>query len=238
MTMRSESRMPPALVVTGTDTGIGKTIFSAGLVQFLDGAYWKPVQAGLDEETDSGTVRRLTGLPANRILPEAWRLTMPASPHLSAERDGVRIDTQALAQLPFAPAGTRGPLIVEGAGGAMVPLTRETLFIDLFAVWRAPVVLCARTTLGTLNHTLLAIEALRRREIPVVGVALIGHPHEDNPRVIAEMGRVRLLGRLPWLDPLTPRSLADAFASSFRRDDFLVDAPPAATSPDAASPRS
>lgn len=208
-----------AIIVTGTDTGIGKTIFCAGLVRFLDGAYWKPVQAGLAEETDSETVRRLSGLPEARILPEAWRLTTPASPHLAAERDGVRIDPRALASLPARPP-TRGPLVIEGAGGAMVPLTRDTLFIDLFATWRLPVVLCARTTLGTLNHTLLSLEALRRREMPIVGVALIGDAHEDNQRVIAELGGVRVLGRLPWLDPIAPATLADAFAISFRREDF------------------
>lgn len=217
-----------AIIVTGTDTGIGKTIFAAGLVRFLDGVYWKPVQAGLDDESDSDTVRRLSGLPDERILPEAWRLTTPASPHLAAERDAVRIDPGALAVLPARPApashAPRGPLVIEGAGGAMVPLTRDTLFIDLFATWGAPVVLCARTTLGTLNHTLLALEALRRRAIPVLGVALIGDPHEDNQRVIAEMGRVTVLGRLPWLDPLTPITLADAFEICFRREDFLATA--------------
>lgn len=213
------------LVITGTDTGIGKTVFAAGLVRFLDGAYWKPVQAGLGEETDTETVRRLSGLPDARILAEAWRLTTPASPHLAAERDNLRIDPRALLTPP-AHVRTRGPLVIEGAGGAMVPLTRDALFIDLFAEWRAPVVLCARTTLGTLNHTLLALEALRRRGIPIVGVALIGDPHEDNQRVIAEMGRVRVLGRLPWLQPLTPQTLADTFAISFRREDFLAAPPP------------
>ena len=207
--------MNAAIIITGTDTGIGKTVFAAGLTAFLDGVYWKPVQAGLDEETDSETVRRLAGLPAERILPEAWRLRTPASPHLAAQIDGVAIDPGALV-----PPQVARPLIIEGAGGLMVPLTRSVLFIDVFARWQLPVVLCARTGLGTLNHTLLSLEALRRRRVPVLGVALIGDEHVENERVIADMGAVRILGRLPRLEPLTPETLAAAFAG-FRRQDFF-----------------
>lgn len=210
--------MRSPIVVSGTDTGVGKTVFAAGLAGFLDGAYWKPVQAGLEEETDSETVLRLSGLPVDRILPEAWRLRTPASPHLAADIDGVAIDPDALA----VPQIER-TLVIEGAGGLMVPLTRCALLIDVFAGWRAPVVLCARTALGTINHTLLSIEALRRRDIPILGVALIGEAHEENRRIIAEMGGVRVLGRLPRLDPLTPAKLQSAFASAFRREDFVVE---------------
>ena len=204
-----------AIVVTGTDTGIGKTVFSAGLVGLLGASYWKPVQSGLEEETDTQAVARLAALSPDQLLPEAARLKLPASPHLSAEREGAVIDPDAL-RLPDAPR----PLIVEGAGGLLVPLTRETLFIDVFARWASPVVLCARTSLGTLNHTLLSLEALRARAIPILGVALLGDAHEDNARTIAEMGRVKVLGRLPRLDPLTSESLAAAFSAAFRREDF------------------
>jgi dethiobiotin synthetase len=209
--------MTPKIIVTGTDTGIGKTVFAAGLTRFLDGYYWKPVQAGLDGESDSAVVRRLSGLPAERILPEAWALTTPASPHLAAERDGVVIDPAALCL----PSVSR-PLVVEGAGGVMVPVTRRVLFIDVFAGWGAPVVLCARTGLGTLNHTLLSLEALRRRGVWVLGVALIGELHADNERTLAKFGDVAILGRLPRLDPLTPQTLEAAFAASFRRESFVA----------------
>jgi dethiobiotin synthetase len=205
------------IVVTGTDTGIGKTIFAAGLAQHLDGFYWKPIQAGLDGETDADVVRRLSGLPERRILPEAWRLRTPASPHWAAERDGVAIDPDALE-----PPRVAGPLVIEGAGGLMVPLTRRVLFIDVFANWGAPVVLCARTGLGTLNHTLLSLEALRRRGIAVLGVALIGDPHPDNEGTLAALGGVPMLGRLPRLDPLTPQTLKDSFAAAFRREMFTA----------------
>jgi dethiobiotin synthetase len=204
------------IIVTGTDTGIGKTVFAAGLTRLLDGCYWKPVQAGLDGESDSAAVRRLSGLPADRVLPEAWMLTTPASPHLAAERDGVMIDPAQLSP----PAATR-PLVIEGAGGLMVPLTRKVLLIDVFAAWGAPVVLCARTALGTLNHTLLSLEALRRRGISVAGVALIGEPHPDNERTLAEFGGVPILGRLPRLDPLTPQTLGTAFTAAFSAESFV-----------------
>jgi dethiobiotin synthetase len=206
----------PHIIVSGTDTGIGKTVFAAGLAHFLNASYWKPVQAGLEPETDTETVRRLAQLPPQRILPERWRLKLAASPHLAAEREGVDIDPDSLL-LP-ALAGT---LVVEGAGGLAVPLTRARCYIDVFASWRAPLVLCARTSLGTLNHTLLSVEALRARSIPVLGIALLGDPHEDNARTLAELSGVPILGRLPRLAPLTPAALQQAFAAAFRRESFL-----------------
>ncbi len=150
------------IVITGTDTGIGKTVFSAALTGALNAFYWKPIQSGLEEETDTQAVLRLSGIPSAHVLPELYRLNTPASPHLAAEIDGVVIDLAKLV-LPV----VSGALVVEGAGGLMVPLTRETTYIDQMARWGAPVVLCARTALGTINHTLLSIEALRRRKIPL-----------------------------------------------------------------------
>ncbi|MER9597934.1 dethiobiotin synthase [Mesorhizobium sp. M0244] len=202
--------MSQTFVITGTDTGIGKTVLAAGLVRLLNGAYWKPVQSGLDGETDTQTVARLAELPPDRIAPEAWRLVRPLSPHRAAELDGVLIDPDRLV-LPI----TARPLIVEAAGGLMVPLTRKILFIDMFARWRAPVVLCARTALGTINHTLLSIEALRRRDIPLLGIAFIGDPMPDTECTIAAIGKVRVLGRLPFLDPLAPDTLLSAMAAHF-----------------------
>jgi dethiobiotin synthetase len=207
------------IVVTGTDTGIGKTVFAAALSGALDGYYWKPIQSGLAEETDSEAVRRLSRLAAERILPERYRLRTPASPHLAARIDGVEIDTERLAL----PATTR-PLLIEGAGGLLVPLTREVTYIDVMARWRAPLVLCARTTLGIINHTLLSIEAIRARDIPLLGIAFLGDENPDSEAIIAAMGRTRRLGRLPPLAPLTAGSLKAAFAAHFDVNDFLKDA--------------
>ncbi|MGY3531785.1 dethiobiotin synthase [Bradyrhizobium sp. USDA 4452] len=204
------------IVVTGTDTGIGKTIFSAGLAGFLGASYWKPVQSGLEEETDAQLVARLAGLAADRIVPERYRLRTPASPHQSAAIDGVRIDPAAL-DVP----DTRGrPLVIEGAGGLMVPLNDDTLYMDMFERWRLPVVLCARTALGTINHSLLSVEALRRRRIDILGIAFIGESNPESERAICAFGQVRRLGRLPWLSPLTADTLRAAFNASFQRDDF------------------
>jgi dethiobiotin synthetase len=204
------------IVVTGTDTGIGKTVFAAALTGALDGYYWKPVQSGLAEETDSETVGRLSGLAADRILPERYRLRTPASPHLSARIDGVEIDAERIA-LPSTPR----PLVVEGAGGLLVPLTREVTYIDVFARWHAPLVLCARTTLGTINHTLLSIEAIRARNIPLLGIAFIGDENTESEDIIVALGRTRRLGRLPSLKLLTAESLKAAFAAHFDVNDFL-----------------
>jgi dethiobiotin synthetase len=195
-----------AFIVTGTDTDAGKTVFAAGLAGYLGGWYWKPVQAGLEDGSDSERAAALSGLPRERILPEAWRLTTPCSPHCAAEIDGVVIEPDRLT-LP-----EQRPLVVEGAGGALVPLTREVLFADLFARWGLPAIVVARTSLGTINHSLLTIEALRARGVPIHGVAFVGDPVEDSEATICAIGRVRRLGRLPWLDSLDAASLRTAFA--------------------------
>ncbi|AHD01437.1 dethiobiotin synthase [Leisingera methylohalidivorans] len=182
------------LIVTGTDTGIGKTIFSAGLVQALEATYWKPVQSGLEEETDSQIVTRLSGRPA---LPEGYLLQLPASPHLSAEAEEAEIDPDTL-ELPQ----VDGVLVAEGAGGLMVPLNRRALYLDLIARWGAPVILCARTQLGTINHTLLSLKALRDAGCDVVGVAFIGNPEPEVEETICQFGKAAHLGRLPYIETL------------------------------------
>lgn len=204
------------IVVTGTDTDVGKTVFAAGLVGALGATYWKPVQAGLEGGTDRETVMRLAGLTDARALPERWRLKTPVSPHLAAEIDGVEIDPGELT-----PPQVDGPLVIEGAGGLFVPLTRETLTIDVFARWGLPVVLVARTALGTINHTLLSLSALKARGVPVLGVAFVGEEKADSMRAIATFSGAKVLGRLPQISPLTPRTLAAAFGQAFRKEDFL-----------------
>ena len=197
------------LIVTGTDTGIGKTMISAMLTLALGATYFKPVQSGTEDETDRDAVKRMTGLGDDRILANAVTLSEPLSPHRSAELDGVEIDLNALTPPPI------DPLIVEGAGGLMVPLNRETLFIDVFGRWNLPVVLCARTGLGTINHTLLSLEALRTRNIDILGVAFVGDDNPDNIRTIAEMGDVKVLGRMPMLDRINAETLSQVFAENF-----------------------
>jgi dethiobiotin synthetase len=204
-----------AIFVTGTDTDVGKTIFSAALAGALDGHYWKPVQTGTVDGSDSDRVASLSCLPRDRILPEAYRMRAPCSPHWAAELEGVTIDLATLV-----PPEVEGPLVIEGAGGALVPVTRDCLFADLAARWLVPAVIVARTALGTINHSLLTIEALRGRGVPLIGVAFVGDPAPDSEATIAAIGRVRRLGRLPILAELGPRTLADAFAANFDVADF------------------
>ncbi|MEO5586742.1 MAG: dethiobiotin synthase [Novosphingobium sp.] len=197
-------------VVTGTDTGVGKTVVAAALAGHLGVPYWKPVQAGLDDGTDREIVAALSG---QQVLPEAYRLTTPCSPHQAAALDGVAIDPARL--LPPA-----GPLVIEGAGGVLVPLSETLLYADLFARWSLPVVLVARTALGTINHSLLSLEALRARDVPIAGIAFVGDENAETERVICAVGQVRRLGRLPWLNPLAAASLRTAFAANFDLDAF------------------
>ena len=159
---------------------------------------------------DSAVVKELAGA---EIVPEAYVLKLPASPHQAAAEEGIIIDPDSLVP-------PEGPLVIEGAGGLMVPLTREVLYIDVFARWKLPLILCARTKLGTINHTLLSIEAIRRRGIPLHGVAFIGEANEESEKIIVELGQVKRLGRLPVIEPLTAGRLAGVFAKTFDAKDF------------------
>ena len=207
--------MNRGFIVSGTDTGIGKTTLAAMLVLALDALYWKPIQSGTQDGTDTQRVRALTLLPDDRFLAERYVLLQPLSPHRAAELDGVAIEPEAL----MVPAAAR-TLIVEGAGGLMVPITRRFLQIDLFADWGLPIILCARTALGTINHTLLSIEALRSRRLQLHGLIFVGNDNADNVRTIAEFSGARVLGHVPQLQSIDRGALLDAFVRGFRREDF------------------
>ena len=206
------------LIVTGTDTDVGKTVVSAMLTLALDGIYWKPIQAGTTEATDRQRVAALTGLAHDHFRPERYVLREPLSPHRAAELDGLEIEPEQLDLPADVPSGRW--LIVEGAGGVLVPINRGTLQVELFARWRAPAVLCARTSLGTINHSLLSLEALRRYDVPVLGIVFVGEAMPDTERTIVEFGRTRSLGRLPILPRLDANALKAAFAAAFDRRNF------------------
>jgi dethiobiotin synthetase len=202
---RSTRREPFALqgfFVTGTDTDVGKTVVSAWLLTHLDALYWKPVQAGAEPETDAVTVRRLAEISEDRTLPEAYVLPEAIAPHEAARRAGIAIDMAKL----DAPATDR-LLVVEGAGGLLVPLTDTDYVIDLAAQLHLPVILVARSTLGTINHTLLSIEALRRRGLPLAGVVVNGPETPHNRAAIERYGEVNVIAEIPWLPELTRASL-------------------------------
>jgi dethiobiotin synthetase len=184
---------PERFYLTGTDTDVGKTISAALLCAALDLDYWKPVQAGLDDETDSELVARLSGV---RVHPERWRLKRAASPHAAAEDEGQRVQLSDF-ELPDAQR-----LLVEGAGGYQVPYADHPLLWqgDLIGHLQLPVVVVARSGLGTLNHTLLTLRALRADGHDVVGLLLVGAAHFENQRDLEAMGGVPILARLPMMD--------------------------------------
>lgn len=197
--------------VTGTDTNVGKTVVAAWLVRGWAADYWKPVQTGTEQDRDADTVRALAGMTApQRIHPSAWELTAPLSPHVAAAREGRHIALSDFAQ----PATTR-PLVVEGAGGILVPLNDGDLMADLAAALRLPALVVARSGLGTINHTLLTIEALRRRDIAVAGIVMVGRPDADNRRSIEHFAQTPVLAEIPPLAPLTPQTLAELPPPSF-----------------------
>lgn len=198
---------PSAFFVTGTDTDVGKTIIASMLTLGLRGAYWKPIQSGLEPCTDTDTVRQVTQLPDSHFQPERFRLTQPLSPHASAAIDQVSI---ALSDFTL-PQVTQSHLIVEGAGGLLVPINDHEYILDLIHYLGLPVCLVARSGLGTLNHTLLSLAALRGANIPILGVILNGARNASNRNTIEKYGRVRILGEVEPLETVNPPALQQAF---------------------------
>lgn len=204
--------MAERFFITGTDTGVGKTVVSALLCAALDAHYWKPVQTGTREGTDSRTVASIAERPLAKIHREAYRFAPPVSPHLAAQKAGVRIDFDDL-RLPA--IGVNENLIVEGAGGALVPINDAQLMTDLMKHFGLPVLLVARTTLGTINHTLLSLNALRTARLTVRGVIMAGKPDADNRKAIEHYGRTNVVGVVPPLTKLTRATLLGAFHKTF-----------------------
>jgi dethiobiotin synthetase len=203
--------------VTGTDTNVGKTVLSALLVAALDAVYWKPIQTGAADSTDRGFVRLWAATQEEQILPECYCFDAPVSPHLAAREAGVRIALDSI-RLPAAPAGRLW--IVEGAGGVMVPVNERDLMLDLMRHVRLPVVVAARTSLGTINHTLLTLSALRSAQIDVRGVVLIGEENLENCRAIEQYGGVRVVGHIPFLEKINRTALLDVFVKRFDQSAF------------------
>ena len=204
------------IVITGTDTEIGKTICSALLMSVLKGTYFKPIQSGCIEDNDTQTVKKLSELSDEHFLKERYLLKEPLSPHLAAEKDGIKIEEEKLTlpeNIKFK------PLIVELAGGLMVPLNRQTLFIDVIKSWgvneNVKVILCARTSLGTINHALLSIEALKARNIDIAGIVFVGEENTDNKKTIVQFSGVRELGHIPKLEKINRNTLVDTFYNNF-----------------------
>ncbi|MBU0991869.1 MAG: dethiobiotin synthase [Proteobacteria bacterium] len=199
-----KTEFPSAFFITGTDTGVGKTVVSAILARGLLSAYWKPVQSGLDEMTDTQTVKMLTGLPDRHFFPETYRLNHPLSPHLSARRDGISISLEKFV-LPASDAYSH--LIVEGAGGVMAPLNDECFILDLMKKLNLPVLLVARSGLGTINHTLLSLDMMRRNGLHVFGAVMNGPVNPGNREAIESFGNIHVIAEIEHMGTLNPDSI-------------------------------
>jgi len=198
---------------------VGKTLVSALLCAALDAIYWKPIQTGTREGTDRATVMRLAELPRGRIIPETYRFAPPVSPHLAARLAGVRIELRKIRLPRIAP---RENLIVEGAGGALVPINGTQLMTHLMKHLRLPVLLVARTSLGTINHTLLSVAALRAARLDLRGVVMSGAPNLENRRAIEHYGDVPVVGSIPLLKKINCAALLETFHTNFDRQVFAA----------------
>jgi dethiobiotin synthetase len=201
--------------ITGTDTGVGKTVLSALLVASLNRRYWKPIQTGASEGTDRMAVVKFAGVGIEQTHPEAYLFDPPVSPHLASELQSRRIDLDAIRR----PADSQ-PIVIEGAGGVLVPINNDALMIDLIRQLQVPVVIAARTTLGTINHTLLTVEAARHAKLPLTGVVMVGKENSDNRKAVERYGNVPVVGMIPWLDSINRATLMRVFEQHFDKTAF------------------
>jgi dethiobiotin synthetase len=199
------------LFITGTGTGVGKTVAAAAVLHRYRAAaplrYWKPIQTGIEQDDDTAEVRRLAACADREIFDQGVRLPRPLSPHLAARCAGQTIDLRAL--LALLPSGEDTRWVVEGAGGLLVPLNDSETMADWIALLGLPVLVASRTSLGTINHTLLTLEALRARSLQIAGVLMIGDKSADNCAAIERYGNTYVAGEMPRLDPLTRETLAE-----------------------------
>lgn len=205
-------QFPQTLFVTGTDTGVGKTVVSAILVAGLRAEYWKPIQSGADVGTDTAWVKDKTGFEDSFFHPEAYRLSSFLSPHAAAARENAQIDLFGIGRPQRHHADH---LIIEGAGGILVPINAHQTMADLIVKLNVPVLLVARSTLGTINHTLLSIETLRRIGIDIFGVVMNGPRNPENRAAIESFGKIRVIAEIEPIPEITSQSLSAAFQSGF-----------------------
>jgi dethiobiotin synthetase len=188
---------------TGIGTDVGKTVVSSIIAEALKASYWKPIQAGDLETSDSVKVDSYTDNVS--ILPEAFRLTQPMSPHAAAEIDGVNIELNDL-NLP----DVKGNLIVEGAGGLMVPVNSIGLtFADLIQHWDLPTIVVSRHYLGSINHTLMSIEILKNRGVDIAGIVFVGDENQATEEVILKSTGVKMIARIPMTETLDKSFVQD-----------------------------
>lgn len=197
--------MTKTYFITGIGTGIGKTIVSAIVTEKLKADYWKPIQSGDLDKSDSLTIENLISNKQTQIHPENYRLNHPLSPHLSAKLDGVKIELSKL-QLPK----TTNNLIIEGAGGLMVPLNDEHLLLDFIKILNVEVIVVSANYLGSINHTLLTLNTLKQHHIQIKGLIFNDLPNTESEKYILNYSDVNLLGNIPHLSSLEKSQIIDA----------------------------
>ncbi|MBL8151403.1 MAG: dethiobiotin synthase [Blastocatellia bacterium] len=211
------------LFITGTDTNVGKTVVSAALMHYLrkwgNGCYWKPVQTGIEVDNDTESVKTLGNCSETEIHDFGYRLRCPVSPHLAAELSGVHLSIDEILQ-KYLPK-KNATYIVEGAGGLLVPLNEKELVADLIRAVALPALIVSRSTLGTINHTVLTIEALRSRSIDIAGIIMVGEKNQQNRRAIEFYGGVCVVGEMPHFESLSSERLSDWALQDMDKEEFL-----------------
>ena len=194
-------------IVTGIGTDIGKTVVSSILAEALKATYWKPVQAGDLDNSDSIKIKKWCS-ESVQVLPEAFRLSQPLSPHSAAVIDHLKITANDLV-LPQ----VDGNFILEGAGGIMVPFNQEgLLFVDLIPIWNLPVILVSRHYLGSINHTLLTADILQNRGIKIEGIIFVGDENTSTESIILSKTKLKLIARIPIVEEITSEFIKDQAA--------------------------
>jgi dethiobiotin synthetase len=204
-------RLPERFFVTGTDTGVGKTFVSAILMLGLKAKYWKPIQTGTKDGTDTEWLRLVTGLPQDQFYPERYCMAEPLSPHAAAQIEGIEIE---LSQLSL-PGPKTAPLIVEGAGGVLVPVNDRDFMLDVMKTLALPVVLVARSGLGTINHTLLTLERLRSSGLEIVGVVMNGKANPSNRKALEQYGKIEVIAEIQPIPMVSRPELMQVFDEKF-----------------------
>jgi dethiobiotin synthase len=209
--------------ITGTDTGVGKTVVSAAVLRHLKtfgaAGYWKPIATGYPADDDTAVVAKLSDCEPEELFERGVRLRNPVSPHLAAKEEGVEINVNEL----LATLGRRMDerlWVVEGAGGVRVPINDEQFISDVMLTFDLPVIVVTRATLGTINHTLLTLEAIRHRQLEIAGVVIVGN-NKENRDAIEKYGKAEILGEMPHFDPLDANAIRSWVEESFDRTNIL-----------------
>jgi dethiobiotin synthetase len=189
--------------ITGTDTGVGKTLVSAIITKVLNATYWKPIQSGVAIDIpDRHVVKELTDLPSDHFPPSAYELQAALSPNQAAELENIQVKIEKCS-MPI----TQRSLIIEGAGGVYVPINQQDSMLDLIKYFNFPVIIVSRGTLGTINHTLLTIEALRKQQVLIHGLVFNGELNPANQKTIEERAQLRTLFHVPHFGSLKKNRL-------------------------------